>query len=146
MLATSPPRLHVTVNLPPVIPFSRVEEPQLEVHMTLEYSQPLIVMLKGSRLWPLHLQSALTLHNVSSRRQEYLPRFDAPLRDPPILPLDAEHKEAFVGLKPGQISVVSVSFRPYSEPYDYDQMKDGGIKRYKMLFRLDAIPDCGKML
>lgn len=134
MLPTSPPRLHVTVNLPPVISFSSVEEPQLEVRMTLEYSQPIIIVLKRSRLWPLHLQSALTLHNVSSKQQEYLPRVDAPLRGQPIPPLDAEHKEAFVGLKPGQTSVVSVSFRPYNEPYDYNKMKDGGIERYKMLF------------
>lgn len=134
ILATSPPRLHVTVNLPPVVSFSSVEEPHLEVRMTLEYAQPVIIVLKRSRLWPLHLHSALTLHNVSSRQQEYLPRVDAPLRDPPIPPLDAEHKEAFVGLKPGQTSVVTVSFRPYNKPYDYDQMKDGGIERYKMLF------------
>ena len=125
MLATSPPRLHVTVNLPSVISFSSVEEPQLEVRMTLEYLQPVIIVLKRSRLWPLH---------VSSRQQEYLPRVDAPLRDPPIPLLDVKHKEAFVGLKPGQTSVVTVSFRPYNEPYDYDQMKDGGIERYKMLF------------
>ena len=134
MLATSPPRLHVTVNLPSVISFSSVEEPQLEVRMTIEYLQPVIIVLKRSRLWPLHLQSALSLHNVSSGQQEYLPRVDAPLRDPPIPPLDAEHKEAFVGLKPGQTSVVTVSFRPYKEPYDYEKMKDGGIDRYKMLF------------
>ncbi len=134
MLATSPPRLHVTVKLPSVISFSSVEEPQLEVRMTLEYLQPVIIVLKRSCLWPLHLHSALNLHNVSGRQQEYLPRVDAPLRDPPIPPLDAEHKEAFVGLKPGQTSVVTVSFRPYNEPYDYEQMKDGGIERYKMLF------------
>lgn len=53
MLATSPPRLHLTVNLPPVISFSSVEEPQLEVRMTLEYSQPVIIVLKRSCLWPL---------------------------------------------------------------------------------------------
>ena len=117
-LATSPPRLHVTVNLPPVISFSSVEEPQLEVRMTLEYLQPVIIVLKRSRLWPLHLHSALTLHNVGSRQQEYLPRVDAPLRDPAsIPPRDAENKEEFVGLKAGQRSVVTVSFRPYDERY-----------------------------
>ena len=134
MLANSPPRLHVTVNLPPVISFSSVEEPQLEVRMTLEFLRPVIIVLKRSRLWPLHLYSALTLHNSSSGQQEYLPRIDAPLPNPPIPPLDAEHKEAFVGLKPGLTSVVTVSFRPYKEPYNYKQMKDGGIERYKMLF------------
>ena len=134
MLATSSPRIHVTVNLPPVISFSSVEEPHLEVRMTLEYLQPVIIALKRSRLWPLHPHSALTLHNVSSRQQEYLPRVDAPLRDPLIPPLDAEHKEAFVGLKPGQTSVMTVSFRPYNKPYYYEQMKDGGIERYQMLF------------
>ncbi len=114
--------------------------------MALEYSQPIIVVLKRSRLWPLHLQSTLILHNISSKQQEYLPRVDAPLRDPPIPPLDAEHKEAFVGLKPGQTSVVSVSFRPYNEPYDYEQMKDAGIERYKMLFPIGmqflAVGEC----
>lgn len=134
MSATSIPRLHVTVNLPPVISFSSVEEPQLEVRMTLEYLQPAIIVLKRSRLWPLHLHSALTLHNVSSKQQEYLPRVDAPPRDPPIPPLNADYKEAFVGLTPGQTSVVTVSFRPYNEPYDYDKMKEGGIERYKMFF------------
>ena len=48
MLAKSPPRLHVTVNLPPMISFTSVEEPQLEVRMTLEYSQPVIIVLKRS--------------------------------------------------------------------------------------------------
>lgn len=136
MFATnSSPRLHVTANLPPEISFSSVEEPQLQVRMTLEYSQPIMIVLQRSRLWPHRLHSALTLHNVSSGQQEYLPRVDAPLRDPPIPPLDAEHRESFVGLTPGQTSVVTVSFRPYSEPYDYDKMKkDGGMARYKMLF------------
>ena len=32
---TLPPRLYVTVNLPPVISFSSPEEPQLELHITL---------------------------------------------------------------------------------------------------------------
>ena len=45
-----------------------------------------------------------------------------------------EHKDEFLGLKPGQTSVVSVSFRPYNEPYEYKKMKDRGVERYKMLF------------
>ena len=134
MLATSPPRLHVTANLPPVISFSSASSPQLQVRMTLSYPQPIITILKRSHLWRLHLQSALTLHNTSSGQQEYLPRVDAPFRNAPIPPLDAEHKEEFIGLKPGQTSVVSVSFRPYDEPYDYDKMKDHGVERWKMLF------------
>ena len=134
MTSTSRPRLHVTANLPPVISFSNASSPQLEVRMTLEYAQPIIIVLKRSRLWPLHLRSALTLHNVHSGQQEYLPRVDAPLRNAPIPPLDTKHKEAFVGLKPGQTSVVGVSFRPYGEPYSYDKMKDHGVERYKMLF------------
>ena len=81
--------------------------------MTLEYPHPIIIILKTSRLWPLHLQSTLTLHNSSSGQQEYLPRVDAPLHNAPIPPLDAEHKDAFVGLKPGETSIVNVSFRPY---------------------------------
>lgn len=104
------------------------------MRMTLEYSQPVIIVLKRSRLWPLHLHSALMLHNVTSRQQEYLPRVDTPLRDPPIPPLNAEYRDAFVGLNPGQTSVVTASFRPYNEPYNYDQMKDSGIERYNMLF------------
>ncbi|KAL2039713.1 hypothetical protein N7G274_007572 [Stereocaulon virgatum] len=138
MLANSPPRLHVTVNLPPVISFSSVEEPQLEVRMTLEYLQPVIIVLKRIRLWPLHLHSVLFLHNVSSRQQDYPPCVDAQLRHPschpPMPPLDAEHKEIFVGLKPRQTSVVTVSFRLYKEPYYYGQMKGRGIESYKMLF------------
>lgn len=117
-----------------MISFSSASSPQLEVRMTLEYPYPIIIVLKTSRLWPLHLRSALTLHNVSSGQQEYLPRVDAPLRNAPIPPLDAEHKEEFVGLKPGQTSIVSVSFRPYDEPYEYEKMKDRGGARYKMLF------------
>ena len=133
-LATATPRLHVTVNLPPAISFSSVEEPRLQVHMTLEYLQPVIIVLKRSRLWPLHFHSALTLHNVSSEKHEYLPRIDAPFRSPPIPRLDVEHREEFVGLKPGQTSVVTVSFRPHDEQYDYDKTKDRGMERYKMLF------------
>ena len=108
--------------------------PQLEVRMTLEYPQPIIIVLKRSRLWPLHLRSALTLHNTSSGQRDYLPRVDAPFRNVPIPPLDIEHKDEFLGLKPGQTSVVSVSFRPYNEPYEYKKMKDRGVERYKMLF------------
>lgn len=134
MLTSSPPRLHVTANLPPVISFSSASSPQLSVRMTLSHSQPIIIVLKRSRLWPLHLQSALTLHNTSSGQHEYLPRVDAPLRNAPIPPVDAEHKEEFVGLKPRQTSVVSVSFRPYDEPYEYEKMKDCGVERWKMLF------------
>ena len=103
------------------------------MRMSLEYLQPVIMVLK-SHLWPLHLHSALTLHYISSRQQEYLPRVRTSLRDPPIPPLDAEHRREFVGLKPGQPSVVTVSFRPYKEPYDYNKMKGGGTERCKMLF------------
>ena len=134
MLSTPPPRLYVTANLPPVISFSSIDQPQFEVRMTLEYPQPIIIVLKRSRLWPLRLRSALTLHNTSSGQQEYLPRVDAPFRNAPIPPLDIEHKDEFLGLKPGQTSVVSVSFRPYNEPYEYEKMKDRGVERYKMLF------------
>ena len=119
----SPPRLHVTANLPPVISFSSASWPQLSVCITLEYSQPIIIVLKTCRLWPLHLQSALTLHNVSSGQHEYLPHVDVPFRNAPIPPLDAEHKDAFVGLKPGETSIVSVFVRPYDEPYNYDKIK-----------------------
>lgn len=133
-LATSPPRLHVTVHLPSTISFTGVEEPQLEVRMTLEYLRPVVMVLKKSRLWPLHLHSALTLRNVSSGQQEYLPRVDTAFRDPPIPLLNAANKDAFVGLKPGRTSVVTVSFRPYDEPHKFDEMKDSGIERYKMLF------------
>ena len=59
---------------------------------------------------------------------------DTPLHNAPIPPLDAENKEEFIGLKPGQTSVVSVSFRPYDEPYEYEKMKDRGVERWKMLF------------
>ena len=69
--------------------------------MILSHSQPIITVLKRSRLWPLHLRNALTLHNTSTGQQEHLPRVDAPFRSTPIPPLDAEHKDAFAGLKPG---------------------------------------------
>ena len=80
-----------------MISFSSVSSPQLSVRMTLEYPHPIIIVLKTCRLWPLHLRSALTLHNSSSGQQEYLPRVDAPFRNAPIPPLDAEHKDAFRG-------------------------------------------------
>jgi hypothetical protein len=132
--STSPPRLHVTVQLPPVISFSSIEKPQLEVHLNLQYSQPIIIALKHSRLWPLHLQSALTLDHASSGRPEYLPRVDGPTSGPPIPRLTQKHKDDFLGLRPGETSVVQVSFRPYNEPYDYQKFKDKGIERYRMLF------------
>ena len=134
VLSTPPPRLHVTANLPPVIYFSSIDEPQLQVRMNFEYSQPIIIVLKESLLWPLHLRSALTLHNTSSGQQEYLPHVDASFRNVPIPPLDIEHKDEFLGLKPGQSSVVSVSFWPYDEPYEYEKMNDCGVERYKILF------------
>lgn len=102
------PRLLVTVNLPPVISFSSAEEPHLEVRMTLEHSQPTIIALKRSRLWPLHLHSALTLHHVSNGQQEYLPRADAPRGDLPLPRLTAEYKDEFVDLRPGETTVVRV--------------------------------------
>jgi len=132
----SSPRLHVTAYLPPVISFSSVEEPHLEIRITLEHSQPIILALKRSHLWPLHLHCALILQHASSGQQEYLPRLDAPRSDPPLPPLTAEHKDEFVGLTPGETTVVCVSFRPYSEGYDYEKMKDQGAERYKMLFPL----------
>jgi hypothetical protein len=133
----APPRLHVTAYLPPVISFSSVDEPHLEIRITLSYSQPIILALKRSRLGPLHLHSALTLHHASSGQQEYLPRVDAPLSNPPVPPLTAEHKDEFVGLKPRETTVFRVSFRPYSEPYDYAEVKQAqGAERYKMLFPL----------
>lgn len=49
-------------------------------------------------------------------------------------PQDAEHRKSFVGLNSGKTSVVTVSFRPHKEPYDYNKMEGGGIERYKMLF------------
>lgn len=118
----SVPRLHVTAHLPPTISFSSAEEPQLEVRMTLEYSQPVIFVLKKSHLWPHHHYTALILHNASSGRQEYIPRIDAAFRSPTIPPVDAEHRKEFVGLRPGQTEVIAVSFRPYDEPYDWERM------------------------
>jgi len=104
--------------------------------MRLEYSQPIIIALKRSRLWPLHLHSALTLHHASSGQREYLPRVDAGRRYPALPPVTAGHKDEFVGLHPGTTTVVRVSFRPYGERYDYAKMKDRGVERYKMLFPL----------
>ncbi len=117
--STSPPRLHVTVHLPPVISFSSIEEPQLEIQMTLQHSLPIIIALKQRRLWPLHLQSAIILTHTSSGRQEYVSRVDAPTNVPPIPRLTQGHNDDFVTLQPGEESVVRVSFRPYDEPYDY---------------------------
>lgn len=102
MFATSPPRLHVTANLPPVISFPSVEGSRLEVRITLEYLQRVVIVLKRSRLWPLNLHSALTLHNVSSRqRQEYLPCVNAPLRDPPIPAAGCRAPESICGSEAG---------------------------------------------
>ena len=131
---TPPPQLHVTVRLPPVISFSSIEVPQLEMHIKLQYSQPIIIALKRSRLWPLHLQSAIVLTHASSGRQEYVPSVDAPIRSPPIPRLAQEHKDEFLSLRPGETSVVRVSFRPYGEPYDYEKLKDKGAERYRMIF------------
>lgn len=124
----------MTANLPPIISFSSAEEPELEIRITLENSQPIIVALKRSRLWPLNLQSALTLHYASSGRQEYLPRVDTWRSYPPLPRLTPEHKDEFLGLRPGETSIVRVSFRPHDEPYDYEKLKDKGMERYRMLF------------
>ncbi|KAL8740835.1 MAG: hypothetical protein Q9190_006501 [Brigantiaea leucoxantha] len=134
MSIPSPPRIHVTVYLPEEISFSSAEEPQLEVRMTLDYAHPIIIVRRRSRLWPLHPYSALTLHNIESGKPEYLPRVDVKLYRPTIPPLNAEHREEFVGLSPGQTSTMTVSFRPYDQPYDYERMKDNIVERYKMCF------------
>ena len=134
MPTTSSPRIHITVHLPREISFSSAEEPQLEVRMTLEYAHPILIVRQRSLLWPLYPRSALTLHNVDSGKPEYLPRVDAPLPRPTIPPLNAEHREQFIGLSPGQTSTVTVSFRPYNQPYDYERMKDDTMGRYKKLF------------
>ena len=102
--------------------------------MILQYSQPIIIALKQSRLWPLHLRSALTLDHASSDRYEYVPRVDAPTNGPPIPRLTQEHKKSFLSLRPGEKSVVQVSFRPYEEPYDYERVKDKGINKYRMVW------------
>ena len=93
--STSAPRLHVTAHLPPVISFSSIEEPQLEMHMTLRYSQPIIVALKQSRLWPLHLRSALTLNHANSGRYEYISGVDAPTNGPLIVRLTKNTSNTF---------------------------------------------------
>ena len=64
--STSAPRLHVTARLPPVISFSGIEVPQFEMDMTLQHSWPIIIALKQSRLWPLHLRSVLIVNHASS--------------------------------------------------------------------------------
>ena len=132
--SNSRPELLVTAQLPPVISFSSSDKPQLEVHVTLRYSQPIIIALKQSTLWPLHHCSALSLHHIGTGKEEYLPRIDAKTRGPPIPRLTQEAKDDFVGLRPGQTSVVRVSFRPYDEPYDYEKSKDKGVEKYRMMF------------
>ncbi len=119
--------LHVTVHLPPVISVSSIEEPQLEIQMNLQHSLPIFIALKQSRLWPLHLQTAIILTHISSGRQEYVSRVDAPTNVPPIPRLTQRRKDAFVSLQPGEESVVKVSFRPYDEPCDYERSSGIGV-------------------
>ena len=101
--------------------------------MSLQYSQPIIIALKQSRLWPLHLHSALDLTHASSGRREYVPRVDVPISGSLIPRLCQKHEDSFLGLRPGDKSVVQVSFRPYGEPYDYEKFKAQGVDRYRML-------------
>ena len=138
-MAPLQPRVQVVARLPPTISFSSKDKPQLEVRITLQHSEPIIVFLKGSRLWPDHLCSALTLHNSSTGQQVYLPRVETrPPRRYPVPPrITAETRTEFLGLRPNETAVVAVSFRPYDEPYDYDQMKDRDPgERWKMLLPL----------
>lgn len=127
------PRVHVTAHLPPIISFSSIEEPQLKMHMTLQYPQPIILALKQSRLAPLHYRSALTLNHASSGRHEYIPRVDVPSSGPPVPKMTREHMDSFLGLRPAETSIVQVSFRPHDEPYDYEKMKGRGIDKYRMI-------------
>ena len=108
--------------------------PQLEVHIKLQYTAPIIIALKRSRLWPLHLRSATTLTRVGSGNREYVPRVDTPTNGPAIPKLSAQHKGDILGLRPGEIGVVRVSFRPYGERYEYEMFKDRGVERYGMMF------------
>lgn len=101
--------------------------------MTLQHSQPIIIALKQSPLYPLHLQSAITISHARTGRQNYVPRID-PSPNPPIPRLTAEHKDNFVGLWPGEESVVRINFRPHDEPYDYEKLKDEGADRYRFIF------------
>ena len=130
----SPPQMHVTVHLPPIISFSSPEKPQLEIHLTLQHTHSIIIPLKRSKLYPLHLQTAITLTHVADGKPEYVPRVDYKASHPPILTLKHEHKEDFVGLRPGETSIVKVNFRPHDEPYDYEKMKNEGIDRYRFIF------------
>ena len=45
-----------------------------------------------------------------------------------------EHKDSFLGLRPGETSIAHVSFRPYDEPFDYEKMKDRGIDKYQYIW------------
>lgn len=72
--------------------------------------------------------------HACSGRQEYLPCVNAPISDPPIPKSTQKHKDDFVSLRPGERSIVKVSFRPCDEPYDYEKFKDRGIERYRMVF------------
>jgi len=134
-MSTPSPHLHISAHLSPTISFSSPEPPQLSIHLTLSHANPITIALKRSPLWPLQcLRPALTLHHASNGQPEYLPRIDAPTNGPPIPRLRQEHKDDFLGIRPGETSVVKASFRPYDEPYDYEKFKDKGIERYRFLF------------
>lgn len=102
--------------------------------MTLQCSQPIIIALKQSPLYPLHLHSAITITHVSSGKREYAPRVD-PSLSLPIPSVTRQHKDDFVGLRPGEETVVPVDVRPHNEPYDYGKLKDEkGADRYRFIF------------
>ena len=67
-------------------------------------------------------------------RREFHPRVNPWRDDFPPPRLTKEHEEEFIGLRPGEISVLGVSFRPYDEPYDFEKMNGKGVERYKMMF------------
>lgn len=132
-MAADSPRLHVAVHLPPVISFSGPEEPYLEVRVTSDFPEPIIIPLKRSRLWPQHIRPALILTNARTGKGEHIPCCDTWYTGPPIPKMSEEHRVYFLGLQPSKMTTVRVSYRPFDEPYSYGKTKDDMYERMDMM-------------
>ena len=131
------PHLHVTAALPSTIAFSSPEVPYLEIGITSQHNEPVIIQINRSRLWPHHRSPALTLNNVRTGEKEYIPHCD-PTVSGPVLPIAKENRGGFLQLRPYETSVVKVNYRPFDEPYDYDNPRYKDLeydmpKRMKMM-------------
>ena len=129
------PQVHVIARLPPIISFSSVEEPELELQFTLQYEQPIVIAPKYSRLWPLHLRSALKIdHAGTEDNMNIFARIDSCSKDPSIPRITQDTRADFSTLQPGVSHVEQISFRPKKKPSNYEELKHDDYERFSMIF------------